>query len=420
MDVTANDISCIAGELVEQRAGAWTARVEIDEEDKTITKSISLKLGTESLSGTVVRGDVPDGKGRWVGQVVGGKGGLDKVLDAKSYNQATLRVVVKDALASAGETLSTDSTTASLLSPLKARWCRAKGQTRSALAAVAKEIGAVWRVNRAGQVVFVKDESWRKADFVYDYIDSDPSDGVIEISPDETPGARPGVMVGEHKCTQVTTTWSGAGVRQLIVVETGTGQAKGEGEAFVAAVRKITESPINYSQWYPSKVIQQDPDGSLHLLPDDARVRGSGMQKVPLKTGIPGLSVKVQPGTYVRLFFENGNPGSPSAALWDHASGVIEVQLQASAKVTVNATQSIELASPQIKLGPAPSQSNVNGELLMAYIDGITSLITTALAAITPGPTSSGGGPASIAFSQALQGLTGAKQAALSQVIKVQ
>jgi len=417
MQVTVNDLVCIAGEIVEQRSGAWTARVEVDDEDNAISGDATIVVGSETFAGTVVRGEVPEGRGRWIGHVVGGKGGLDLEIEAKYYFSASLRTIVSDALAAAGESLDQAGTETASLATLMSRWMRIRGKCRLALTQVAKEIGGFWRVTRGGQVVVRKAETWEAVDFDYESIDSDPSDGTLELAPDEVPGARPGVTVGGHKIGAVTTRWSGAGVRQLLSIDADDGRARGAGGIFAEAIKKASESAINYSQWYPAKVVQQDADGTVHLLPDDARVRGTGLTHVPILHGIPGLTVRVALGTYVRLFFQDGDPKRPACALWDDGSSVLAVTLQCAQGLTV--------VAPQIHWGPTanPTQSAVLGELLMTYIDGVTTAVKTALNAIpssAAGSPNPGGAPAAGIFSTALGALEAAKQAALSTVIKVQ
>ncbi len=414
MQVSVNDIICIEGEISEQRSGAWIARVELDSEDDTLTGQVTIKVGTESFSGTVVRGDVPDGQGRWKGHIVGGAGGLDDELGAKNYHRTTLRSVATDALNEAGESLDSAGSDAAALSKLQAHWTRPKGRARLALSEVAKKIGGFWRVTRSGKVILRKAEAWQTVKFDFDYIDADPSDGTLEIAPLDSPGARPGTTFASYKVAAVRTIWSGAGVRQRIFLSDKDEQAQGNGELLSQHIRKTTESVVNYSQWYRSKIVSQAADGTVDLMPDDERVRGAGLSHVPILHGIPGLTVKVVPGTYVDLFFENGDPSSPKCALAADGSSVQSVQLQA--------LQEIAIVAPAIKLGPTaqPTQSSVNGEFLMAYIDGITTALSTAFGLITAGPTTTGGAPAAAAFQAALAGLAAAKQSALSTVIKVQ
>jgi hypothetical protein len=71
---------------------------------------------------------------------------------------------------------------------------------------------------------------------------------------------------------------------------------------------------------YSSVVQLQHDDDSLDLLPDDARVRGTGLAHVGIRHGVPGIRVRVPIGARVILGFENGDPRRPYAALWDPGS----------------------------------------------------------------------------------------------------
>jgi hypothetical protein len=414
MQVSANDLICISGEIVEQQSGAWTARIEVDDEENAITGDCTIKVGTETFVGTVVRGEVPEGRGRWIGHVVGGRGGLETELDATHYFSATLQTIVQDALAGAGEALDIEGTEASALAAFMPRWTRTKDRARIALTAIARKMGGFWRVNRGGGVVFRTGETWEEPDFEFTYIDADPSDGTLEIAPEETPAARPGVTVGGNRVAAVTTHWAADGVRQHLTVASEDGATRGLGAVFAEQIKKASEAAIHYSRWYPSKVVRQDPDGTVHLIPDDARVRGNGLAHIPIRHGVPGLTVRVALGMYVRLFFEDGDPSKPACALWEDGSSVLDVTMQC--------LQGVHFVAPQITFGPTanPTQSALLGEFMMTYIDGITNAVIGALNLITPGPTSSGGAPAAAALQAALAALTAAKQAALSPFIKLQ
>jgi hypothetical protein len=73
---------------------------------------------------------------------------------------------------------------------------------------------------------------------------------------------------------------------------------------------------VDYHALYPAKVISQNSDdGSLELTPQSSKL--AGMSRVPIRTGVPGMKVKVAAGGVVLVGFENGNPQSPVATLWD-------------------------------------------------------------------------------------------------------
>ena len=71
-----------------------------------------------------------------------------------------------------------------------------------------------------------------------------------------------------------------------------------------------------YHGTYECTVERQHDDDSLDLLPDDQRVRGTGLSRVELWHGLPGVRVKVVVGSRVLLAFRNGDPAKPYASLW--------------------------------------------------------------------------------------------------------
>lgn len=73
---------------------------------------------------------------------------------------------------------------------------------------------------------------------------------------------------------------------------------------------------------YPCTVEAQAADGALDLTPDDDAIRGTGLQAVPIRHGLPGVTVKVKQGARLLVGFETGDPTRPFAALWE--PGAIE------------------------------------------------------------------------------------------------
>jgi hypothetical protein len=92
-------------------------------------------------------------------------------------------------------------------------------------------------------------------------------------------------------------------------------------DSLAAFVRRVMKNTLYHAQ-YICTVQSQDADGNLDLLPDDERIRGTGLSRVPIRHGIPGVTVRVLPGSRVTLAFEAGDPSRPFAALWD--PGAIE------------------------------------------------------------------------------------------------
>lgn len=98
-------------------------------------------------------------------------------------------------------------------------------------------------------------------------------------------------------------------------------------------IQRVT-SRIDYLAHYPCAVQGQNADGTLELKPDDSRF-GPGLSKIAIRHGIPGITVIVKQPSRVMLYFENGDPTKPAAALWD-VSTLDTIVLTAKTKVTIN------------------------------------------------------------------------------------
>lgn len=77
-----------------------------------------------------------------------------------------------------------------------------------------------------------------------------------------------------------------------------------------------------YRCLYRAKVIAQ-AGGTVDARPIDSRV--PDMAGIPLRHGIPGLTVQVQPGCTVMVGWEDGKPDRPFAALWSTDAAAVQV-----------------------------------------------------------------------------------------------
>ena len=129
--------------------GAWTYDVEIADPD-SLSGLVTLKEGTLSWIGTVARSRAHAGRTR--ARVVGGKGGLAKIVDCQHYRDVQASEIVQALLAEAGESLSSTADT-SLLRTRLDHWTR-WGDTTAGLAleSLADKLGAGWRVLADGTI----------------------------------------------------------------------------------------------------------------------------------------------------------------------------------------------------------------------------------------------------------------------------
>jgi len=91
-----------------------------------------------------------------------------------------------------------------------------------------------------------------------------------------------------------------------------------------AALERIIRAVVGHDPLYlrnfECTVERDHGDQTLDLLPDDERVRGTGLSRVPIRHGLPGVSVRVVTGSRVLLGFADGDPRKPYASLWHRGS----------------------------------------------------------------------------------------------------
>ncbi len=84
-------------------------------------------------------------------------------------------------------------------------------------------------------------------------------------------------------------------------------------------LRRIVEgfvgARLDYLALYPCTVVAQRADKTLDLQPDDSRVPPCA--GVPIRHGLPGVTVTVPAGGRVLLGYAGGNPALPYASLWE-------------------------------------------------------------------------------------------------------
>lgn len=136
---------------------------------------------------------------------------------------------------------------------------------------------------------------------------------------------------------------------------------------------------VDFHALYPSRVISQNSDGTLELIPDSSHIKLPS--KVPLRLGLPGVAVKVAAGARVLVGFENGDEHTPVALLWE-ASGLTQLQLG------VGATDGVALDS-KVQAQLSALKSAISSAVVVPN-DGGASLKSTIIAALSSWPGSVG------------------------------
>jgi hypothetical protein len=219
---TLNGTPVFEGVICIPRVGTWTADLSIDR-DTAVTGACTLAIdGGLTLRGTA------DRTGVWLGtarlQVVGGANGLGKTARPQHYRQTTLRAVLADLLATAGERLaaSADPTTLALSFPMWATIAQPIGQMVAGLLEDSRLSAATaWRVLPDG-TLWVGQETWPDSGLVsltdYQDLAEAPEDGSVELGV-EAPQLLPGTTLEGRRVSYVEHRLTGEKARTCLWLE---------------------------------------------------------------------------------------------------------------------------------------------------------------------------------------------------------
>lgn len=143
-------------------------------------------------------------------------------------------------------------------------------------------------------------------------------------------------------------------------------------DSITTSLRRLVEAfvgrRLDHLALYPAVVVQQRSDGTLDLSPEDPRV--PSCQGVPIRLGIPGVTVTVPSGGRVLLGYANGDPSRPYASLWESGT-VTRITINGgSAKVarvgdsTESHTHTVEVRGTTYETSPSAPTISTGSDVL--------------------------------------------------------
>jgi hypothetical protein len=309
-DLTLNGQPVLELDLHLPLNGAWSAEIQVaTDTELAVGDSVTLGLPDLELAGRVVRAGIFAERLRV--RLTGGSVDWSAVQAVKHYKKTTAAQVLSDVQ------IETDTTIGDDL-PF---WTRAPGTTGSTVQAIAAFLGHNWRVNPDG-TVRLRAEAPAAVD-ITDLVEvsRDPARGLVEVAP-EAAVILPGVLVGADSAGDVLYSQGSDGLFRCRYYTEARGRVR---HALERVIRWVMRDTLFLGQ-YTAEVIRQASDGTLDLLPDDARLRSQGLQSVPIRHGLPGVTVEVPVGERVLLGFDAGDPSQPYASLW-HEGQVTRVNI---------------------------------------------------------------------------------------------
>jgi len=198
--------------LMLPRSGAWTGTLVLDQD--TIPRgAITVTLSGVDMPAWIQRCELV--KGMLAMRVVGGAGGLGHVATPKHYRNPTVRHVLNDLVAGAGESLSAACTASVLDLPLG--YWTTLGLTNGVLLDALIEVaggGCVWRVLHDG-AVFLGTETWPMCPAEVRVMDQDAGNASQVLGTDSL-GIWPGTTIAGRRVDVVVHEFDGATPRSRV------------------------------------------------------------------------------------------------------------------------------------------------------------------------------------------------------------
>lgn len=390
------EVPVLSATITWAQRGPWVADLILDAtsapEGGVIIEEGALRLrGTVSSSGEFA--------GRARARVVGGAGGLGPKVQARQYRDAPLSLVLGDIGSETGETIR--PATPELGAVQLALWARPAAAPSRVLDDLCRILGEAysWRTTDSGAVE-VGQESWPVAEPSRARVLEEDLEHDVLVVDDELLELRPGTVWEGKRLSAVQVQWGAQQTRTKVWVLRGAGagagttEGRGLGELMARVVESRLPSPV-WNRLHPAVVHSQSDDGkTLQVFPESADI--PPMVEVPLRTGIPGLEVKIARGARVLLAFEGGDPRRPIAipAFDRDPERLLEMNITAQTEVKVTAPI-VKAAGGEVLLGDTPANPVARvGDLVAFTIEEIIPDTRNAIALVAgPNPVTGTIGP---------------------------
>lgn len=315
----AHPLAVACGDWLPAFAGNWTAHLEFADQVAAPAGKVTLRWQGRDLAGAVLRSGQTSA-GRTFALVAGGNGHLAQAIPPKikeqSYRNATAQVIASQLLTAAGETMSPTSD-AGILGTRLAFWPRRNDTAAALLDDLARKLGCIWRVLPDGSVYLGRD-TYTEAVLTQPLQaldDQDPAEATALYVP-HAPGPLPGQSYEGRKvgAAHYTIEPDGAFLR-LWFHDAATADVD-EGSLRYSLSRIVKESlRIDWLKSYAGRVIVQRSDGTLDIQLDTRDV--PPLPAVRYRVLPAGAKLTIAAGSRVVVTFDNGDPLTPVAGLFD-------------------------------------------------------------------------------------------------------
>jgi hypothetical protein len=365
---TLNGTRVVSGHLLIPASGLWTADLMLSQEALILTgDAATVTLGNLTAKGNVYRAGTFSGMRS--ARVVGGTGGIRKVIGGRGYSQSSgvkASTVIQDLATDCGETIRMDR--ADWI--VGASWTRAEDVASVSLSAIVGPLG--WYIGLDG-VIVVGERASSAIPSIFTVTGYAGANGKITVATEDPAAWLPArtftapTIPDAKKISSVQHTLHDNGTTRTEVWISPGDRIR---DAFAHAVR--ASSPrIRFYGIYEYR-IEASEGGAISARPTDDAIGLPEITDVSQSPGTCGSSATYLPGTTCTIMFVNGDPARPMVHGGDPTQEPIALKIKARTNIELG-----DIVQP-IALAPA----TVTAVDAIAVAFGAVSTITLATKAI--------------------------------------
>ena len=315
----AQPLAVACGDWLPAFAGNWTAHLEFADLVPAPTGKVTVRWQGRDLVGAVLRSG-QSSAGRTFALVAGGNGHLAQAIPPKlpslPYRNATAQIIASQLLTAAGETLSPTSD-AGILATRLAFWPRRNDTAAALLDDLARKLGCIWRVLPDGSVYLGRD-TYADAGLTQPLQaldEQDPAHATALYVPHAL-GPLPGQSYEGRKVGAAHYSIDPDGAFLRLWFHDAAETDVDSGSIRYSLARIIRETlRVDFLKSYTGKVVVQRPDGTLDIQLDLRDI--PPLPAVRYRVVPAGAKLTVPAGSRVVVTFDNGDPLTPVAGLFD-------------------------------------------------------------------------------------------------------
>lgn len=369
--LTANGHSVAHCTLDLPEVGRWTAEMLVVASTRTSpiqdNQAVELEFENgETYRGTCVRSG--SAEGYWRIEVVAGKDGVSKPIPSKFYEDIPRATVLRDLLKVAGEEPGEIDAPGNF-----PRWTRFAGNAYEAIKAIMQRLpGRSWRVQPDGKV-WVGQSTWEAAPEPLTLLEHYADEGRSVCSLDSR--VMPGMTVTMSRGREQFKVRTGQVTHVVIEDEIHTEvrvATTSEADSPLALVALQALRHTDFHGIYIGQVLVDHGDHTVDVEMNDPRL--PQMVKVPLYVRLPGVQIKIKPGSPILVSFEEADPSRPFVEVrelgtlqylkvTDEAGDFLEMDKEAK-KITVSARLEVLVVADTKVNVMAASEATVDAPLV--------------------------------------------------------